>query len=138
MLVSHLPGLFSLQLHQEARAALTRASSSVQAATVTVTGARTLLADLEGTCALLSPRLNAQIPMSATWTRLSQDRLGCRRQKCSHVDISQVDHSLHQDRSRGCLSLPVSCTTHQVLGHVAIHHQTTCREPDAIGCLLLV
>ncbi|XP_019494053.1 PREDICTED: laminin subunit gamma-3 [Hipposideros armiger] len=36
------------QLHQEARAALTRASSSVQAATVTVTGARTLLADLEG------------------------------------------------------------------------------------------
>uniref|UniRef100_A0A8D1HH38 Laminin subunit gamma 3 n=1 Tax=Sus scrofa TaxID=9823 RepID=A0A8D1HH38_PIG len=37
-----------LQLHQEARAALTRASSSVQAATVTVTGARTLLADLEG------------------------------------------------------------------------------------------
>ncbi|XP_007942535.1 laminin subunit gamma-3 [Orycteropus afer afer] len=36
------------QLHQEAIAALTRASSSVQAATVTVTGARTLLADLEG------------------------------------------------------------------------------------------
>ncbi|XP_034519634.1 laminin subunit gamma-3, partial [Ailuropoda melanoleuca] len=36
------------QLRQEARAALTRASSSVQAATVTVTGARTLLADLEG------------------------------------------------------------------------------------------
>ncbi|XP_044634476.2 laminin subunit gamma-3 [Equus asinus] len=36
------------QLHQEARAALTRASSSVQAATVTVVGARTLLADLEG------------------------------------------------------------------------------------------
>ncbi|KAF5914792.1 hypothetical protein HPG69_008912 [Diceros bicornis minor] len=36
------------QLHQEARAALTQASSSVQAATVTVMGARTLLADLEG------------------------------------------------------------------------------------------
>ncbi|XP_021567698.1 laminin subunit gamma-3 [Carlito syrichta] len=36
------------KLRQEARAALTRASSSVQAATVTVTGARTLLADLEG------------------------------------------------------------------------------------------
>ncbi|XP_042769208.1 laminin subunit gamma-3 [Panthera leo] len=36
------------QLRQQARAALTRASSSVQAATVTVTGARTLLADLEG------------------------------------------------------------------------------------------
>ncbi|XP_044782389.2 laminin subunit gamma-3 isoform X3 [Bubalus bubalis] len=36
------------QLHQEARAALTRASSSVQAATVTVMGARTLLADVEG------------------------------------------------------------------------------------------
>ncbi|XP_062938423.1 laminin subunit gamma-3 [Cynocephalus volans] len=36
------------QLHQEARAALTRASSSIQAATVTVWGARTLLADLEG------------------------------------------------------------------------------------------
>lgn len=51
--------LFSLQLHQEARATLTRASSSVQAATVTVMGARALLADLEGTCALLSPRLNA-------------------------------------------------------------------------------
>ncbi|XP_038404935.1 laminin subunit gamma-3 isoform X1 [Canis lupus familiaris] len=37
-----------MQLRQEARAALTRASSSVQAATVTVMGARTLLADLEG------------------------------------------------------------------------------------------
>ncbi|XP_045879580.1 laminin subunit gamma-3 [Meles meles] len=36
------------QLRQEARDALTQASSSVQAATVTVTGARTLLADLEG------------------------------------------------------------------------------------------
>ncbi|KAM8801991.1 laminin subunit gamma-3 [Rhynchonycteris naso] len=36
------------QLQHEARAALTRASSSVQAATVTITGARTLLADLEG------------------------------------------------------------------------------------------
>ncbi|XP_006892508.1 PREDICTED: laminin subunit gamma-3 [Elephantulus edwardii] len=36
------------QLHQEARAALTQASTSVQAATVTVMGARTLLADLEG------------------------------------------------------------------------------------------
>ncbi|XP_028353183.1 laminin subunit gamma-3 [Physeter macrocephalus] len=36
------------QLHREARAALTWASSSVQAAMVTVTGARTLLADLEG------------------------------------------------------------------------------------------
>ncbi|KAK2501533.1 hypothetical protein MC885_006464 [Smutsia gigantea] len=36
------------QLYQEARAALTWASSSVQAATVTITGARTLLADLEG------------------------------------------------------------------------------------------
>lgn len=36
------------QLHQEARAALTRASSSVQAATVTVMGTRTLLADVEG------------------------------------------------------------------------------------------
>ncbi|XP_069914292.1 laminin subunit gamma-3 [Oryctolagus cuniculus] len=38
-----------VQLRQEATAALTRASSSVQAATVTVMGARTLLADLEGT-----------------------------------------------------------------------------------------
>uniref|UniRef100_A0A8C5YDM1 Laminin subunit gamma-3 n=1 Tax=Microcebus murinus TaxID=30608 RepID=A0A8C5YDM1_MICMU len=37
-----------VQLNQEARAALAQASSSVQAATVTVTGARTLLADLEG------------------------------------------------------------------------------------------
>nr|KAF6433683.1 laminin subunit gamma 3 [Molossus molossus] len=37
-----------MQLQQEARAALTQASSSVQAATVTVMGARTLLADLEG------------------------------------------------------------------------------------------
>uniref|UniRef100_A0A8C9A0M5 Laminin subunit gamma-3 n=1 Tax=Prolemur simus TaxID=1328070 RepID=A0A8C9A0M5_PROSS len=37
-----------VQLHQEATAALARASSSVQAATVTVAGARTLLADLEG------------------------------------------------------------------------------------------
>ncbi|XP_007530385.2 laminin subunit gamma-3 [Erinaceus europaeus] len=36
------------QLHQEARAALTRATSSVKAATMTVTGARSLLADLEG------------------------------------------------------------------------------------------
>nr|KAF6277188.1 laminin subunit gamma 3 [Pipistrellus kuhlii] len=36
------------QLQREASAALTRASSSVQAATVTVMGARTLLADLEG------------------------------------------------------------------------------------------
>lgn len=36
------------QLCQEARDALTRASSSVQAATVTVAGARVLLADLEG------------------------------------------------------------------------------------------
>ncbi|XP_032164132.1 laminin subunit gamma-3 isoform X2 [Mustela erminea] len=36
------------QLGREARDALTQASSSVQAATVTVTGARTLLADLEG------------------------------------------------------------------------------------------
>ncbi|XP_020021188.2 laminin subunit gamma-3 [Castor canadensis] len=36
------------QLHQEATAALTQASSSVQAATVTVMGAKTLLADLEG------------------------------------------------------------------------------------------
>lgn len=43
------PLLVSLQLHQEARTALTQASSSVQAATVTVMGARTLLADLEGT-----------------------------------------------------------------------------------------
>ncbi|KAL4689686.1 hypothetical protein H8959_012477, partial [Pygathrix nigripes] len=42
------PLLVSLQLHQEARTALTQASSSVQAATVTVMGARTLLADLEG------------------------------------------------------------------------------------------
>ncbi|ELV12685.1 Laminin subunit gamma-3 [Tupaia chinensis] len=37
-----------VQLRQEARAAFSRASSSVQAATVTVKGARTLLADLEG------------------------------------------------------------------------------------------
>ncbi|XP_031533075.2 laminin subunit gamma-3 isoform X2 [Vicugna pacos] len=37
-----------MQLHQEARAAMAQASSSVRAATVTVTGARTLLADLEG------------------------------------------------------------------------------------------
>ncbi|XP_004375822.1 laminin subunit gamma-3 [Trichechus manatus latirostris] len=36
------------QLHQEARATLKQASSSVQAATVTTMGARTLLADLEG------------------------------------------------------------------------------------------
>ncbi|XP_054440811.1 laminin subunit gamma-3 [Pteronotus mesoamericanus] len=36
------------QLQHEARAALSRASSSVQAAAVTVMGARTLLADLEG------------------------------------------------------------------------------------------
>ncbi|KAM5329584.1 laminin subunit gamma-3 [Glossophaga mutica] len=36
------------QLQHEATAALTRASSSVQAARVTVVGARTLLADLEG------------------------------------------------------------------------------------------
>ncbi|XP_047556856.1 laminin subunit gamma-3 isoform X2 [Lutra lutra] len=36
------------QLRREARDALTQASSSVQAATLTVTGARTLLADLEG------------------------------------------------------------------------------------------
>ncbi|XP_075415206.1 laminin subunit gamma-3 [Tenrec ecaudatus] len=36
------------QLRQEARAALTQASSSVQAATVTVRGARALRADLEG------------------------------------------------------------------------------------------
>ncbi|KAM4876487.1 laminin subunit gamma-3 [Thomomys bottae] len=36
------------QLHQEATAALTQASSAVQAATVTVIGAKTLLADLEG------------------------------------------------------------------------------------------
>ncbi|XP_003794938.1 laminin subunit gamma-3 [Otolemur garnettii] len=37
-----------LQLQQEASTTLTRASSSVQAATVTTMGARTLLADLEG------------------------------------------------------------------------------------------
>lgn len=62
----------SLQLHQEARAALTRASSSVQAATVTVMGARTLLADVEGMCALLSPRLiNAQMRMTDTRDRAS-------------------------------------------------------------------
>ncbi|XP_054980051.1 laminin subunit gamma-3, partial [Sorex araneus] len=36
------------QLHQEARAALAWASSSVQVATLTVTGAKTLQADLEG------------------------------------------------------------------------------------------
>ncbi|XP_077003316.1 laminin subunit gamma-3 [Tamandua tetradactyla] len=36
------------QLHEKAKFALTRASSSVQAATVTIAGARTLLADLEG------------------------------------------------------------------------------------------
>ncbi|XP_037654235.1 laminin subunit gamma-3 isoform X2 [Choloepus didactylus] len=36
------------QLHEKARVALTRASSSVQAASVTVAGARTLLADLKG------------------------------------------------------------------------------------------
>ncbi|XP_030875870.1 laminin subunit gamma-3 [Leptonychotes weddellii] len=40
------------QLRQEAGAALTQASSSVQAATLTVTGARTLLADLEETPSL--------------------------------------------------------------------------------------
>lgn len=66
--------LFSLQLHREARAALTRASSSVQAAMVTVTGARTLLADLEGMCALLSPRLmNAQMPMTDTRAGLAAE-----------------------------------------------------------------
>ncbi|XP_053412515.1 laminin subunit gamma-3 isoform X2 [Nycticebus coucang] len=37
-----------VQLQQEASATLTQASSSVQAATVTTTGVRTLLADLEG------------------------------------------------------------------------------------------
>ncbi|XP_040819775.1 laminin subunit gamma-3 [Ochotona curzoniae] len=37
-----------VQLRQEATAALTRASSSIQAATVTVMGARTLLANLDG------------------------------------------------------------------------------------------
>uniref|UniRef100_A0A8C6R7G5 Laminin subunit gamma-3 n=1 Tax=Nannospalax galili TaxID=1026970 RepID=A0A8C6R7G5_NANGA len=36
------------QLHREATAALTQASSAVQAATVTIAGAKTLLADLEG------------------------------------------------------------------------------------------
>ncbi|XP_058158195.1 laminin subunit gamma-3 isoform X2 [Dasypus novemcinctus] len=41
------------QLHKGASVALTRASSSVQAATVTIAGARNLLADLEG----MTPRL---------------------------------------------------------------------------------
>lgn len=59
--------LFPFQLQHEARAAQTRASSSVQAATVTVMGARTLLADLEGMQALLSPSLmDAQMPVPAT------------------------------------------------------------------------
>ena len=39
---------------------------------VTVTGARTLLADLEGMCALLSPGLMAaQMPMTDTRTHAS-------------------------------------------------------------------
>ncbi|KAM6170617.1 laminin subunit gamma-3 isoform 2-T2 [Rhynchocyon petersi] len=61
------------QLHQEARATLTQASSSIQAATVTVMGARTLLADLEG-MKLLFPQSKDQ----ATLRRKAggiQDRL---------------------------------------------------------------
>lgn len=52
-----LPLFSSLQLRYETTAALTQASSAVQAATMTVTGAKTLLADLEGTCVLLNPGL---------------------------------------------------------------------------------
>lgn len=64
--------LFSLQLRQEARDALTQATSSVQVATVTVTGAKTLLADLEGTRALPSLRLlDAQMPVTTTRTPAS-------------------------------------------------------------------
>uniref|UniRef100_I3MHP0 Laminin subunit gamma-3 n=1 Tax=Ictidomys tridecemlineatus TaxID=43179 RepID=I3MHP0_ICTTR len=61
------------QLRQEATAALARASSSVQAATVTVTGAKTLLADLEGMKAQFPrPKDQAALQRKAGVTR---DRL---------------------------------------------------------------
>ncbi|KAM4847896.1 laminin subunit gamma-3 isoform 1-T1 [Urocitellus parryii] len=61
------------QLRQEATAALARASSSVQAATVAVTGAKTLLADLEGMKAQFPrPKDQATLQRKAGVTR---DRL---------------------------------------------------------------
>uniref|UniRef100_A0A8C9Q5L0 Laminin subunit gamma-3 n=1 Tax=Spermophilus dauricus TaxID=99837 RepID=A0A8C9Q5L0_SPEDA len=61
------------QLRQEATAALARASSSVQAATVTVTGAKTLLADLEGMKAQF-PRLKDQAALQRK-AGVTRDRL---------------------------------------------------------------
>lgn len=145
--------LFSLQLRQEARAALTRASSSVQAATVTVTGARTLLADLEGTQALLSPRLlDAQMPVTAIHTPPQPGQLGPGDKKGTEVQMWG-----HKPRSPfptphpqpGPLPQPLvslSHTTHGCLAHVAVSHPTICttrqgemgRESDALGCPSLV
>jgi hypothetical protein len=114
----------SLQLHQEATAALTQASSSVQAATVTVMGAKTLLADLEGVCALLSPGLwDVQCP-SNYLTCLCQGRRG---QSC--VPKAPLRTSLM------AVYLPMSHTAHWVLAHLATlpthqWHHTTCRAPQ--------
>lgn len=145
--------LFSLQLRQEARAALTRASSSVQAATVTVTGARTLLADLEGTQALLSPRLlDAQMPVTAIHTLPQPGQLGPGDKKGTEVQLwghkwrSPFPYPHPQPGPLPQLLVSPSHTTHGCLAHVAVSHQTTCttrqgkmgRESDALGCPSLV
>lgn len=119
--------LFSLQLRQQARAALTRASSSVQAATVTVTGARTLLADLEGMRALPSPGLlDACLPVTATWTLASAGAAGPQEtevQLCGHKPSSSSPHP-RPGPLPGLLDV-ASHTSHRVLTHTAVSHQTT-------------
>lgn len=71
---------------------------------MTVMGARTLLADLEGRHALLSP----------SHARDSQlNGRGCGGQASGHVGMNPADNGLCQDLSRGCLSLPISRVTHQ-------------------------
>lgn len=58
---------------------------------MTVTGARTLLADLEGTCAWLSPGLiDAQIARDSHLDSPQPSRLGRGGQTSSHESISQV------------------------------------------------
>lgn len=92
-------------------------------------GARALLADVEGMCALLGPQAHqcTDARDRPQGSGLTLGRLGtCRGQRPSHVSMGQRDHlppPLRTSLSCRCLSLPISHTAHPVLAHMAIHHQ---------------
>ncbi|XP_016817372.1 laminin subunit gamma-3 isoform X2 [Pan troglodytes] len=82
------------KLHQEARGALTQASSSVQAATVTVMGARTLLADLEASAGFAGMKLQFPRPKDQAALQRKADSVSDRLLADTRKKTKQVERML--------------------------------------------